>query len=105
MARGLVLTSLGELAQVRELFADDGPVPEARALVPVIQGTGPDELESLAATARQALDELQELLASDGQRRREAEQGSGRASQKIHTQSRGSRCGAGVLDLLVLPTR
>ena len=75
MTQGLVLTSLSELAQVRDRFADDGPVPEARALVPVIQGTGPDELESLAATAQQALGSLQELLASDGQRRREAEQG------------------------------
>ncbi len=75
MTQGLVLTSLSELAQVRDRFADDGPVPRARALVPVIQGTGPDELEALAATARQALDALQELLASDGQRRHEAEQG------------------------------
>ncbi|MEZ4503126.1 MAG: hypothetical protein R3C39_10915 [Dehalococcoidia bacterium] len=76
MTQGLVLTSLSELARVRDLFADDdGPVPEERALVPVIRGTGPEELESLAATARQALDELQELLASDGERRREAEQG------------------------------
>ena len=75
MTQGLVLTSLSELAQVRDRFADDGPVPEARALVPVIRRTGPEELQSLAATARQALDELQELLASDGERRREAEQG------------------------------
>jgi hypothetical protein len=74
MTQGLVLTSLSELATVRDLFADDGPVPEARALVPVISATGPEQIESLAATARQALDELQELLAADGKRRREAEQ-------------------------------
>jgi hypothetical protein len=74
MTQGLVLTSLSELATVRDLFADDGPVPETRALVPVISATGPEELESLAATAHQALDQLQQLLAADGERRREAEQ-------------------------------
>ena len=74
MTQGLVLTSLSELAMVRDLFVDDGPVPEARALVPVISATGPEEIESLAATAGQALEELKELLAADGERRHEAEQ-------------------------------
>ena len=79
MTQGVVLSSLSELAQVRELFADEaGAVPEERALVPVIGGSGPEEIEALAATARQALDELEALLASDGEHRLEAERGLGR---------------------------
>ena len=78
MTQQVVLTSLGELAGVRGLFAEVGPVPEARALVPVIRGTGPEEIGKLAQAARQALGELQELLARDGERRLEAEQGLGR---------------------------
>ena len=77
MTQGVVLTSLGELAGVRGLFAEVGPVPEARALVPVIRGSGPEEIEALAEAARRALGELQELLARDGERRLEAEQGLG----------------------------
>ena len=91
MTKGLVLTSLSELAQVRDLFVDDdGPLVETRALVPVIRDTGPEELETLAVTARQALDELQELLASDGERRREAEQGLGRW-QAVRDEAAGVR--------------
>ena len=78
MTQQVVLTSLRELAGVRDLFADAGPVPEARALVPVIRGSGPEELEALAQAARVALGELKALLAGDGERRREAEQGLGR---------------------------
>lgn len=73
MTQGLVLTSLSELADVRDLFSDDGRVPERRALVPVISATGPEEIASLAATAQQALDQLKELLAADSERRLEAE--------------------------------
>ncbi len=75
MTQQVVLTSLRELAGVRDLFADAGPVPRARALVPVIRGSGPEEIEALAQAARQALGELGALLAGDGERRREAEQG------------------------------
>ena len=73
MTQGVVLTSLGELAAVRDLFAEPGPIPIERALVPMIGPSGPAEREALAATARQALDELQRLLASDGERRLVAE--------------------------------
>ncbi len=78
MTQGVVLTSLAELAGIRGLFAEVGPVPEARALVPVIRRTGPEEIEAVALAARQALGELQELLARDGEHRLEAEQGLGR---------------------------
>ena len=78
MTQQVVLTSLAELDGVRGLFEDLGPVPEARALVPVIRGSGPEEIEALAQAARRALGELQVLLATDGERRREAEQGLGR---------------------------
>ena len=78
MTQQVVLTSLRELAGVRDLFADAGPVPRARALVPVIRGSGPEEIEVLAQAARHALGELGALLAADGERRREAEQGLGR---------------------------
>ena len=78
MTQEIVLTSLGELAGVRGLFAEAGPVPETRALVPVIRRSGPEEIEALTRAARRALDELQVLLARDGERRREAEQGLGR---------------------------
>ena len=78
MTQEIVLTSLGELAGIRGLFAEVGPVPEARALVPVIRGSGPEEIEALAGAARRALGELQELLARDNERRLEAEQGLGR---------------------------
>ena len=78
MTQRVVLTSLGELATVREMFAGYGPIPEERALVPVIRGAGAAEREELAATARQALDELQQLLAHDGELRLEAERGLGR---------------------------
>jgi len=71
----VVLTSLRELAGVRDLFADTGPVPGARALVPVIRGSGPEEIEALEQAARVALGEVEALLAADGERRREAEQG------------------------------
>ena len=78
MTQEIVLTSLGELAGVRGLFAEAGPVPGTRALVPVIRRSGPEEIEALTRAARRALDELQVLLARDGERRREAEQGLGR---------------------------
>ena len=78
MTQEIVLTSLGELEGIRGLFAEVGPVPEARALVPMIRRSGPEEIEALAGAARQALGELQELLARDGERRQEAEQGLGR---------------------------
>ena len=78
MTQEIVLTSLGELAGVRGLFAEAGPVPGTRALVPVIRGSGPEEIGELAQAARRALDELQVLLAHDGERRLEAEQGLGR---------------------------
>ncbi len=78
MTQEIVLTSLGELAGVRGLFAEVGPVPGTRALVPVIRRSGPEEIEALTRAARRALDELQVLLARDGERRREAEQGLGR---------------------------
>ena len=78
MTQQVVLTSLAELAGIRELFAEVGPVPEARALVPVIRGSGPEEIGKLAGAARRTLGELQELLARDGERRQEAEQGLGR---------------------------
>ncbi len=69
----LVLTSLGELARVRDRFAD-ARVPDAMALVPVVAASGPEEIAALARSARRALDELEALVASDRQRRREAEQ-------------------------------
>ena len=75
MRQQVVLTSLGELAGVRELFQDAGPVPKTRALVPVIRESGPEEIEALAEAARRALSELRALLAQDGERRAEAEQG------------------------------
>ncbi|MCY4639591.1 MAG: hypothetical protein OXC94_04540 [Chloroflexi bacterium] len=78
MTQQVVLTSLRELAGVRDLFADTGPVPGARALVPVIRGSGPEEIEALEQAARVALGEVEALLAADGERRREAEQGLGR---------------------------
>ncbi len=78
MRQGIVLTSLGELERVRGLFAETGPVPESRALVPVAGGGGPQEMEELAEAAGQALGELRSLLTRDGERRREAEQGLGR---------------------------
>ena len=83
--------------EFRGLFAEVGPVPEARALVPVIRNTGPEEIEALAQAARRALDELQELLARDGERRLEAEQGLGRLQGgpgRSRTPARG-RIGAG----------
>ena len=77
MTQEIVLTSLGELRRIRGLFAE-GPVHESRALVPVIGNGGPEEIEKLAEAAERALGELRSLLASDGERRREAEQGLGR---------------------------
>ena len=55
MTQEIVLTSLGELEGIRGLFAEVGPVPEARALVPVIRRTGPEEIGELAQAARRAL--------------------------------------------------
>ncbi len=78
MTQRIVLTSLGELEAVRDLFADGGPIPVGRALVPVIGGTGAAEREVLCRAARQALDDLTQLLARDGERRLEAERGAGR---------------------------
>ena len=52
MTQEIVLTSLAELAGIRGLFAEVGPVPEARALVPVIRRTGPEEIEAVALAAR-----------------------------------------------------
>ncbi len=75
MTQGVVLTSLGELAAVRDFFVDKGPIPEERALVPVIRGTGPAEREALAAQARRAIEELDRLVAGDRERRLEAERG------------------------------
>ena len=78
MREGIVLTSLGELQAVRGLFAETGPVPESRALVPVMGSGGPEGIEELVEAAGQALSELRSLVAGDGERRREAEQGLGR---------------------------
>ncbi|MCY4638941.1 MAG: hypothetical protein OXC94_01180 [Chloroflexi bacterium] len=78
MTHRLVLTSLGELEAVRGLFADGGPVPVGRALVPVIGGTGAAERGALAEAARRAAGELEQLLARDGERRVEAKRGLGR---------------------------
>ena len=78
MTHRLVLTSLGELEAVRGLFADGGPVPARRALVPVIGGTGAAERGALAEAARRAAGELEQLLARDGERRVEAKRGLGR---------------------------
>ena len=78
MTQGIVLTSLAELEAVRDLFAQGGPIPAERALVPVIRGTGAAEREALCRAARQALDDLTLLLARDGERRLEAERGAGR---------------------------
>ena len=78
MTQRIVLTSLGELEAVRDLFAQGGPIPAERALVPVIRGTGAAEREAVDAEARQALDDLKQLLARDGERRLEAERGAGR---------------------------
>ena len=72
MGRGVVLTSLGELAGVRALFGDEEPVPAGRALVPVIRDAGPAGREALAAEALRTLEELERLLERDGARRREA---------------------------------
>ena len=79
MTRGVVLTSLRELAGVRDLFAEAGPIPAERALVPVVRGTGPGDVEELAAAAEEALNELARLLESDRERRLEAERGLDRA--------------------------
>ena len=78
MTQGIVLTSLGELEVVRGLFAETGPVPESRALVPVFGDGGPEEIGEIAEAAAEALGELRALVARDAERRREAEQGLGR---------------------------
>jgi len=68
MAQSRVLTSLGELATVRDRFADEarrGPVPPVRALVPVIGASDPETIAALAATAQAALDELEALAVAD----------------------------------------
>ncbi|MCY4640070.1 MAG: hypothetical protein OXC94_06990 [Chloroflexi bacterium] len=81
MTHRIVLTSLRELEAVRDLVADGGPIPVRRALVPVIGGTGAAERGALAEAARQAVSELDQLLASDGERRAEAERGAGRVRE------------------------
>lgn len=73
MTERMVLRSLGELARIRKHFLDDQRVPERLALVPVITGSGPDAVEALARTARDALAELDALLAADRDRRDRAE--------------------------------
>ena len=78
MTHQIVLRSLGELDAVRGLFADGGPIPPRRALVPVIRDTGPAERNAVATAARRAADELRRLLESDGERRVEAERVLGR---------------------------
>ena len=72
MARGVVLTSLGELAGVRALFGGGEAVPAERALVPVVGDAGPAGREALAAEAQRTLEELERLLESEDVRRREA---------------------------------
>ncbi|MCY4640040.1 MAG: hypothetical protein OXC94_06840 [Chloroflexi bacterium] len=67
-----MLTSLGELVTVRDLFVEEGPIPREKALVPLIRGSGPPDREALAAEARATLEELGRLVESDGTRRREA---------------------------------
>ena len=73
MRPAVVLRDLGELAAVRDRFVDEGPVPEGRALVPVIRGSAPADREALAAEAHGTLRDLESLIESDGARRREAE--------------------------------
>ena len=76
MAEEIVLTSLRELAEVRGRFPERvEAVPEERSLVPLVAGSGAEDLEELAREARSALEGLASLLARDGEQRRRAEEG------------------------------
>ncbi|MYH40675.1 MAG: hypothetical protein F4150_02640, partial [Chloroflexi bacterium] len=75
MEQEIVLTSLRELQAVRGRFPEGAEaVPEERALVPLVAGSGPEDLEALAREARSALEGLASLLARDGEQRRRAEE-------------------------------
>ena len=100
MTQERVLTSLSDLEQFRDLFAEPEPasVPPERALVPVIGDSGPEEIELLAATARQALDELHALLTADQEIRHQAEHGLARWRRLDEEASRVRRIAAQMRD-------
>jgi len=85
-SNSVVLTSLGDLARVRDRFVADDRVPSSMALVPVIGESDPASIAALTATAHAALGELDELLARDHARRDEAVRGLDRWRQ-LHVEA------------------
>ena len=70
----MVLKDLSDLAQVRDAFPVDDRVPDAYALVPVIDRSDAEAITALAETAERALAEFRTLVAADADRRAAAQE-------------------------------